>query len=223
MKLITDTKAHTMVREAVILERDRARVKFAAEEAARKSALGELEEVRTQIKALTSQAEKQSETRNNLIEKTNNQAAAITGLQRERDQLGEEVVNKTAIINQSEPAKTIEAQVARIKHLQDQMHEFDHVWSTLCDAAIEVADENGYCEEYDSLVEEVNSALEDRTNGHRLMRPRTKEYYVTLVLEVNIEEAKNEEDAMEQAKENLDNGEYNSFELDNSRSEAREA
>ena len=214
MKLITDLKAHTMVRDAVTRERDTFRVERASQDETIKALQRQVQALSDQQQAQTAARNVDAEKLNDLMEKNDNQGKIIADLQTEVENATGVINEKNALLAASERGETVEAQAKRITHLQDQMEEFNKVWDVLCEAVIEVANDNGYCDEFDGLVDEVNGELQRNTNGYRLLQRRTKEFWVTLSLDVNIEEASDEDDALEQAKESLDAGSYSTSDLD---------
>lgn len=222
MKLITDLKAHTMVRDAVTRERDTFRVERASQDQTIKALQRQVQALSDQQQAQTAARNVDAEKLNDLMEKNDNQRRVITDLQTEVENATGVINEKNSIIASSERTQTVDEQAKRIGYLQDEMEEFNKVWSTLNEAALEVANDNGYCEEFDNLVDKVNDELQRLTKGRFMLAKRTKEYNVTLVLEVSIEEAMDEDDAIQQAKDNLDNGSYGTYELDNYGTSAQE-
>jgi len=223
MKLITDLKAHTMVRDAVTRERDTFRVERASQDETIKALQQQVQTLSNQQQAQTTARNVDAGRLNDLTFKNDNQRKIIADLQTDYEKATGVINEKNALLAASQRGQIVEEQAKRITHLQDQMQEFDKVWDVLCEAAIEVANDNGYCDEFDGLVDSVNDELHRKTNGYRKLQRRTKEFWVTLSIDVNIEEAVDEDDALEQAKDNLDAGCYSTDQLDSYGSSVREA
>lgn len=222
-KIVTDTKARSLVIEAIRLERDKARVDRESQDMTIKA-------LQRQVQALSDQQAAQAAARNVDAERINDLVTAndnqVTLIEDQKKVIASERENAAALkrtLELSDPATEVVQLNKRISHLQDQMQEFDNVWDVLNEAALEVANDNGYCEEFDSLVDSVNEELQRKTNGYRMLTPRTKEFWVTLSIDVNIEEATDEDDAIQQAKDGLDAGSYDTSHLDSYGTSVREA
>jgi hypothetical protein len=222
MKIITIKEADRLIRESARLEKDKARVTLMAQ---REAAETDIAELKRQNEALRKQAEYQTEARNvdaerinDLVRANGEQFANITKQQGliddQKKVIAFERENaatwKTALERDDNATLAVQLQ-KRVEHLQNKTNDEDAFWDTVCNAVIEVANDAGYCEEFDGMLENVNEILEERSDSYRRFRRRTKEYYVMLTLEVTVDAATDEDDAITQAKEALDCGSYDSY------------
>jgi len=139
---------------------------------------------------------------NNMQEKNDNQAGIIVEL---REMLG--------VTGYTDKDEQIVALGRRITHLQNASQDKSAQLVAIGMTANQLAEDNGWCDEYDSLVTEVNEAL-DKLEGEFRLPDRTKNYYVTLSLNVYVENAKDEDIATEMAIDQLNSGSLDEAELD---------
>lgn len=79
----------------------------------------------------------------------------------------------------------LEAWLARYEYQEKQVKKFEKEFDDLCDAAIQVAQDRGFCGDYDSVVDDINDDMSRRGNSLRL-RKREREYHVSVDIRATI-------------------------------------
>lgn len=97
-----------------------------------------------------------------------------------RDQL--ELVDKPMTAAQDQ---VLEAWEARYNFQSRRNTLLQNEFESLCSVIIEVAEDAGYCDEYDKVVEEVNDSMSRKGHTMRL-RKREREYEVTVTMSSTI-------------------------------------
>jgi len=108
--------------------------------------------------------------------------------------------------------RELEAWESRYHFMQQRVADYQTGIHELSTAAIEVAEEHNYCDEYDKVVEEVNSLLASRGHGLVQLARREREYEVEVEISATIYvsttvlvTATNEEEAHDTVVEDIEN------------------
>lgn len=107
--------------------------------------------------------------------------------------------------------RELEAWESRYHFMSKRVADYQRGIEELSTAAIEIAEEHNYCDEYDKVVEEVNSLLASRGNGLVQLARREREYEVDVEISATVYvstsvtvKASSEEEAHDEAIEGLE-------------------
>lgn len=108
--------------------------------------------------------------------------------------------------------RELEAWESRYHFMHKRVADYQRGIEELSTAAIEIAEEHNYCDEYDKVVEEVNSLLASRGNSLVRLARREREYEVEVEIAATVYasttitvQAASEEEAHDEAVENIEN------------------
>ena len=108
--------------------------------------------------------------------------------------------------------RELEAWESRYHFMHKRVADYQRGIEELSTAAIEIAEEHNYCDEYDKVVEEVNSLLASRGNSLVRLARREREYEVEVEISATIYvsttvmvTATSEEEAHDSVVEDIDN------------------